>query len=252
MSQNRCPGSSPANKIQIRRARPSALAFALALLLTMLFVYAIARPALPSHATNAVSAQSAISTELRMEGMEARFRIEARCSDPLQARILAARCAQDGGAGLILTDGEGYAIVREAGDASEAALLRSAAGLTLQLEGSAAELAAVTDAVAFLRAQASETGVLAAALESGDTDASSLAALMRVYQTQGQRVLAALNSLGSQPALDLFRASVSACLTRIASAIDSTSPSSLRLVHAAACAEWLGILEGLRSGDSVP
>ncbi|MBQ8507467.1 MAG: hypothetical protein IJ466_08585 [Clostridia bacterium] len=235
------------NTIQIRKARPSVLALALALLLTMIFVYAVSLPALPGMQSEEASAEAPISTELRMEGLEAHFIIEERCGDELQARILAARCAEAGGAGLILKDGNAYAVVREMGGAdSEGALSRSAAGLTLKLEGSAAELAAVTDAVAFLRAQAGETGSLAAALEAGDTDASSLRALLSVYKTQGQRVLNNLNALSGHAAVDMLRGSVSSCLVRLDAAIADTRPSSMRLVHAAACAEWIGILEGIR------
>jgi len=242
MSQKSC------GTIQIRKARPGALAFALALLLTMIFVYAVTLPALPDRRSDEVSAAAPMSTELRMEGLRAHFIVEERCGDALQARILAAKCAEDGGAGLILQDGDSFIIVRGMGDAeSGVALTRDVPGLTLKMQGSAAELAAVTDAVAFLRAQASETGSLAAALEAGDTDASALRALMSVYRTQGQRVLDSLNRLGSHPVVDVLRGSIASCLARLDAAISDTSPSSMRLLHAAACAEWISALEGLRS-----
>lgn len=238
------------NTIQIRRARPSALALALALLLTMLFVYAAVRPALSNHGAKQAAAAEPISTELRMEGLEAHFLIADRCDDPLQARILAARCAQDGGAGLILPDGDGFAIIRDTGKPSEDTLSRSSAGLTLRMEGSAAGLAAVSDAVSFLRAQATETSALAGALENGDTDAASLQALMRVYHTQGRRVLDNLAAPGSHPVINMLQESVSSCLMRLDSAIADPSPASIRLVHAAACAQWLGLQDELRSGNN--
>lgn len=232
------------NTIQIRKARPSALAVALALLLTMIFVYAVARPALPSRRAETVAARQRFSTELRMEGLQAQFQVEERCTDALQARILAARCAQDGGAGLILQDGKEYAIVRDTGDGDDV-LTRSASGLTLRLKGSAAELAAITDAVSFLRAQATETGALAAALEDGDTDEGSIAALMQVYRTQGRRVQDALEELGDQRAVTALRGGIDSCLTRLQCAIEDTSPAALRLLHTAACAQWLELLEEL-------
>lgn len=238
-------------RIQIRRARPSALALALSLMLTALFVYAIARPALPGQNVNAVSAESPLSTQIRMEGMDVHFICHSRCADALQARILAAQCVSEGGAGLILPDGGGYAIIREASstEGSES-LLRSSPGLSLRLQGSAAELAAVADSISFLRAQAVETGSLAAALESGDTDAPSVQALLAVYRTQGSRAQTALAALPNRYAVNLLFNSVSACLPRIDSAASSTTPSSLRLLHSAACGEWLGLLEELRSGGS--
>lgn len=232
------------NTIQIRKARPSVLAAALALLLTMLFVYVVARPALPGQRAELVAARQRIATEIRMEGLQAQFQLAERCTDRLQARILAAKCAQNGGAGLVLQDGKNFAVIWGVGDQGDV-LSRSASGLTLRLRGSAAELAAVTDAVAFLRAQATETGALAGALESGDTDAASVAALMRVYQTQGQRVMDALDALGDQRVVAALRGGVASCLTRIQCAVESSSPSVLRLVHAAACAQWLELLEEL-------
>lgn len=243
MSQKSC------TTIQIRRARPSGPALALALLLTMLFVYAAIRPVLPNHGAKQAAAAAPISAELRMEGLQVHFLPECRCDDPLQARILAAHCAQDGGAGLILPDGDGFAVIREAGEASGDTLSRSSAGLTLRMEGSAAVLAAVSDAVSFLRAQATETSALAGALISGDTDSASLQALMRVYHTQGKRVLDNLAAPGSHPIVDMLRESVSSCLIRLDSAITDPSPASMRLVHAGACAQWLGMLDELHAGE---
>jgi len=93
---------------------------------------------------------------------------------------------EEGGAGLILPDDEGYAVVREASaEEIEGGLWRSATGLTLRMEGSAAELAAVTDAVRFLRAQAVETGSLAGALEAGETDEN---AILSVRMCAGEEI----------------------------------------------------------------
>lgn len=242
--------------IQIRRCRPSALAAALALMLTMLFVYAAAMPALPlgeGKRSSEVSAGTAMAAQLRMEGMEVYFHIDGRSSDALQARILAAQCAEDGGAGLVISDGEGYAVVREAGsigqDGQDGWLKRRAGGLTLKLRGSAENLAAVADAVVFLRSQAMETGSLAGALEQGETDTASLEALLSVYRTQGRRVAEALANLPegeAGQALGRLTEAVQGCMSRLDGALEALSPASMRLVHAAACAQWIELLEGLQ------
>lgn len=233
-----------AGTIQIRRSRPSALALALALLLTMLFVYAITGPALPQQRIDAASAEAPMSTQLRMEGLETAFRIHSRCNDPLQARIHAAQCISEGGAGMILADGSGYAVICETMAApGEDSLVRSAAGLTLKLQGSARELAAIADAINFLRAQATETVSLAAALESGETDAGSVRALLGVYRTQAGRICDTLQSLPEQAAVSSILNAVEGCLSRLS---DSAAvPAGLRLLHAAACGEWIGLLEAL-------
>lgn len=245
----RCANNSesPAlDTIRVRKNRPSILALSLALLMTALFVYVIASPALPDPEIDAASAEIPISTEVYMEGMELWFVCDVREADSLQARILAAKCMEEGGAGLILTDGSGYAVVREASAKEvEGGLAQSAAGLTLRLEGSAAELAAVTDAVRFLRAQATETGSLAGALEDGETDASSVQALLSVYETQGQRVLEELEALPRSGAPGAITSAVKNDVERLDAAIRDTAPASLRLVHAAACMEWMELAETL-------
>ena len=232
--------------IRVRRSRPSPIALALALMLTMLFVYAISLSAPDS--VNDAAAQLPSAAEIRMEGMDVSFLCAERATDPLEARIRASYCAQQGGAGLILPDGDEYAIILEAVSDPDAAggIRRQADGLTLKLTGSAAEVAAITGAVDFLRAQAVETGALAAALESGGSDASSVRALMEVYRTQGLKVQSALRDCGgTSPAVQQFRTAVDGCLDRLNAAIAATDPAGLRLIHAAACAQWLQLLEAL-------
>ena len=232
--------------IRIQRSRPSALAAALALLLTILFVYAVARPALPRQASDAASAEAGVSTGLRMEGLEVHFRCHSRCEDPLQARIHAAQCVEAGGAGMILPEGGGYAVICEAAkEAGEDTLTRSTAGLTLKVQGSARELSALADAISFLRAQAVETGSLAAALEKGETDASSVRALLGVYRTQGLRAMEALEDLPEQSAVSALMDAVRGDLSRLPDS--AATPSGLRLLHAAACGEWIALLEELQS-----
>jgi len=235
---------SSAGTIQIRRSRPSGLALALALLLTIIFVYAIANAALPQHSIDAASAEAPMSTQLRMEGLKINFRVHSRCAEPLQARIHAAQCISEGGAGMILADGSGYAIICETmEEPGKDSLKRDANGLTLKLQGSARELAAIADAVAFLRAQATETGSLAAALENGETDAASICALLGVYRTQGERIADALDSLPGHAAVSALLHAINNCLSRLSDS--AATPSGLRLLHAAACGEWIGLLEDL-------
>lgn len=235
--------------VRVRRSRPSALALALALMLTMLFVYLISLSAGDKAAGNPVSASAVGSAEVRMEGLSVAFSVERRCDALLEARIEAARCAETGGAGLILTDGDRYAVIRAAhpeSTAPEDAIVRDADGLTLRLSGRAEEIGAVTDAVAFLRAQAAETGSLAAALETGDTDATSITALLRIYRTQGGRVQTSLNAVeSSASAVAQLKRATESALTRLDAAIAEPDPGKLRLIHAAGCAEWIRLLTEL-------
>ena len=233
--------------IRVRRSRPSPIALALALMLTMFFVYAISLSG-PDDADDA-AAQVVSTAEVRMEGMDISFLCAERASDPLEARIRASYCDQQGGAGLILPDGSEYAIILEAVSDPDAAggMRRSAEGLTLKLKGDAAQIATISGAVRFLRVQAVETGALASALETGGSDAASVRALLEVYRTQGEKVQAALADCGesSSGTIGLFRTAVDSCVDRLNAAISETDPASLRLIHAAACAQWLQLLEAL-------
>ena len=233
--------------VRVRRSHPSPIALALALMLTMFFVYAISL-SVPDRADDA-AAQIASTAEVRMEGMDVSFLCAERASDPLEARIRASYCTQQGGAGLILPDGDEYAIILEAASDPDAAggLRRQADGLTLKLRGPASEIAAITGAVDFLRAQAVETGALASALEGGDSNAASMRALLEVYRTQGMKAQAALAACGEDVSgtIALFRTAVDGCVDRLNAAIADTEAASLRLIHAAACAQWLQLLEAL-------
>lgn len=235
--------------IRVRRSRPSIPALALALMITMLFVYAISLSAKPQpEASDAAAATT--SMDVHLPGMETAFIVCSRSQDALQARILAAQCAQHGGAGLILADGSDHAIVHDAGSepAGEDILRRTAVGLTMKISGSSAEIAAISNAVDFLRAQATETGALAEALETGDTNAASIRSLLEIYRTRAQRCSSALGSIPQHAVPLRLQAAVDACLQQLETAIAETNPGSLRLVHAAACAQWLGLLEEL-SGE---
>lgn len=237
--------------VRVRRSRPSTLALAMALMLTMLFVYLASLSAPSDGADGTVSAAAPGSGEVRMEGLTAAFVCEGRYENQLEARIAAARCAQAGGAGLILADESGYSVVQAAVEASEApeeALTLNADGLTLRLNGAASQIAALSDAVAFLRAQATETGGLAQSLERGDTDAASLRALMEIYRTQGARVQAALEAIEAPgPVVERLNRAVGAALLRLGDAAENPDPGHLRLVHAGACAEWIGLLKDLKA-----
>ena len=159
----------------------------------------------------------------------------------------AARCANAGGAGLILSDGGDYCVISQAVSAESAGtndLHLRADGLTLKLRGNAGEIAAVSDSIAFLRALATETSGLAAAIEVGDTDLPSVCSLLNVYRAQGQKALDGLESIsGPDSTIRRLTTSTHASLTRIDSAIAEPDVGKIKLIHAAACGEWISIVE---------
>lgn len=231
--------------VRVRRSRPSALALALALMLTMLCVYIAS---LPSQAgAQQASAANPASADVHLAGLDAAFQLEGRYNGQLDARLAAARCAQAGGAGLVLPDGDQYAVVFQAGgEGGESTLQRSAPGLTLQLRGESGDVQAISDAAAFLQALHAETSALAAALEQGNTNGASIASLMQIYLTQGERAQNALIAIetGSTVVSALLE-QVENALARLESTAARPTTAHLRHLHAAACADYLSLLETL-------
>lgn len=233
--------------VRVRRSSPSALAFALALMLTMLCVYLISLSALPEKETSITAGQTVVSAEVRMDGLETGFLLYTRTNNQLEARVLAARCAKGGGAGLILSDSGTYCVVSEAVSRENIGsedLYLQADGLSLNLHGSADEIAAISDSVAFLRALSTETDGFVSSVESGHTNLSSLCSLLNVYRTQGEKALQSLKEISSPGSVAnrLIRATQEN-LTRIESALAEPDLGKIKLIHAAACAEWISILE---------
>lgn len=236
---------------RVRRSRPSALSLALALALTMLIVYLASVSARESDKNTIVptQAESAAGTaEVRLSPMKAYFVSECACPDELSARVAAAKCAQNGGAGFVLEDNGKYHVIREASlqPGGETELTREAGGLTLRLAGRAADVTAVSDAVEFLWEQAAQTGSLASAMDAGETDADSVRALLNVYRTQGRRASEALRQIeGGTDVTEMLSAAVNCALERVESALRDATSAKMRRIHAAACAEWIRLLDDL-------
>ena len=231
--------------VRVRRSRPSALALALALMLTMLCVYLASLPA-PAGAQPA-SAAAPANGDVHLPALETTFHCEGRYAARLDAALAAARCAQAGGAGLTLLQEDQYAVIAQAGgEDSENAFTRSAAGVTLRLSGSSRDVQAVSDAAAFLQALHSETAALAAALEGGNTNAAAIASLMDVYLTTGERAMEGLIAIpAGSPVIGALLDQVEDALVRLDCVRQQPTTAHLRHLHAAACADWIALLENL-------
>lgn len=245
-------------RIRLRRNRPSALAAALALMLTMFSVFLITQAA-GNKADRSASAGGYGTADIRMEGMQAQLEILGRCDNALEAQVAAAQCLAGGGAGIVVQDGERLAVVYAAHADADAYKARagsentahvvSGGGLTLRASGSAAQIAALQGAVDFLRTLAVQTGSLAASLESGGTDAGSMQALISVYLTQGRSAAAALSGFAGQDAsAQKLLEAVENSLLRLQGAYDAPDAGSLRRIYAGGRLEWIGLLETLRAG----
>ena len=238
------------DRIKIRRTRPSFAAICIALAVTMLFVYIAARSAMdPQPVQVTASSEAAGQSDLRMEGMEISFLCDGRYDDLSEARINAANCAENGGAGMVIADGDSYCVVRDAAGSARdwdgIILTRRCGGITLRISGSAREIAAISRAVDCLNALARETGSIAAAMESGDTDARSAGAILNVYRTRAESAIDDLPKDGG--AAQLICAALAKAIDRVDSAIDAMDASKIRLIHCAGCADWISLTESLIS-----
>ena len=239
----------PMKTVRMRRSRPSALSLALALMLTMLFVYAVTLSA-PEKVRTA-SSQAQARQEIYLEALTARFLVYARAQDGYAARIEAANCFESGGAGWIISEKDCYAVISDmavAADGKENAgniIERTAGGLTMEISGRADQAAAVADGAQFLRSIAAETAFLASSLESGG-DVSGVRAMMGVYKTRADKICAALEG-ADNPAAVLIREAARRTSGRIDAAFSDMRPAKIRLIHTAANAEWLSLIEGLNA-----
>lgn len=232
--------------IRLRRSRPSSLAIAIALAITMLVVWLLSLQGCPKEEAQAASAMQT-SAEIRMEAMEAHFLPDSIHDDRMQANVAAALCAQSGGAGIVVQEGAQFAVVREAGEAPDAsALKRSCRGLTLRLRAPAEIAAAMSDGISALRALADETKALAGGLERGESDQRTIAALLNVYRTRLRNALDGLEG-GDSSAIALIRSALESSLERADGAIAETLPGKLRLLHAAGCLEWISLAGSLQN-----
>lgn len=234
--------------VRVRRNRPSALAVALSLMFTMLFVYAAARSATPNRAKT-VSAQAQTQQEIHLDALTSRFFVYAWAQDAFAARAEAANCVSSGGAGWILQQDGRYAVIcdmaqtLDAEENGEHLLTRSAKGCKLQISGSILQVNATADGARLLRAMATETASLASAYEKSG-DASGVRALLGVYKTQLDDVCAALKDTDNAAARLIYEAALRASL-RIDSAFSALSASKIRLFHTAANAEWISLMDGI-------
>lgn len=231
--------------VRVRRSRPTVPAAALALMLTMLFVYIISLSGRP--AAQQTGAQIPAGAEVVLPALTAHFHCAGRYTSRLDAQLAAAKCAQAGGAGLILPDGEGYAVVDRAGDDSgESTLSLQSGALTLHLNGQSDDVRAISDAVLFLQTLHGETGALADSLERGDTNASGIASLMQVYRTRGKRALDGLIAIETgSVTVSCLTENVQDAILRLECAMEKPTTAHLRHLHAAACADWISLLENL-------
>ena len=242
-----------------------ARALAAVLLLYALYLYTL--PAAPRQAAPV----AALSRETRILTLPALRRYAAVIALPEggRARLCAARLARQGGAGLILEQAGEYrvycALFDHAADADQACRrvaeqtgyaprteLLSCPGARVKLSANAAQMEAVTQAVACLEELPGQMQQLASALDAGETQRQGAQALTEVWRTQALEARDALETaLAGEE--DAFCRQVTAALAELcddlsaaAEAAGETGLSSLlRRGGAAAECAYVRLVNGM-------
>lgn len=185
--------------VRVRRDRPSALSWALALAVTMLAVYLITltAPAAREEAAETAARGPRVTQELTLEGETAYFADLGCHADALLARTAAAQLAARGAAGVTYRDAEGIHVLGAAyrleADAariarqlsqreqlSAAVLELSAEPVSLRITAPEQDVQAIVDADSILHTQLKQIASMALQVDRGELSAESARTLAAV------------------------------------------------------------------------
>ena len=199
-----------AKQVRVRRDRPSALTWAIALAVTMLAVYLVTLSAPePQEEAESASAER-VTRELVLEEVTAYFADLGQHESAAQARIAAACLTERGAAGCVYTDGASshvlgaaydvYAdaerIAKQIGDQEGLAtsvLTLSAGAVSMRVTAPEADVDRIARADEVLRAQLAQAGAMALQVDRGELTAAAARTLAAVSRSE---LRAALDALG--------------------------------------------------------
>lgn len=258
-------------RVKVRRERPSALSWAIALAVTMLAVYLMTLGVSAGDSARQASAsRERVTREIAFEGMEQYFADLGTYDDPTRARIAASELAERGAAGVVIEEdgwhvlGAGYALeadaARIAGQLSQQEGLsagvrkRSAEGVSLRITAPEADVDAIAAADRILRAQLKQIASMALQVDRGEISAASartLAAVSRSELDGSREALAAVSGAAENPVCaGLLSQLDSLCAALDAVARGSLSGASLsgalRCCHVSGTLALIDFLNGLK------
>lgn len=258
-------------RVRVRRDRPSALSWALALAVTMLAVYLVTlSPRAVSPEAEETGAPAArVTRELTLTGLNIYLVDLGVYPDGTAARIAAANLTQRGAAGVTLARDDGFHVIgayyENEADAARIAqrlsdqeipaetLTLSAESVSLRITAPESDADAIAEADRALRSALVQAGTLALQIDRGETSASqarTLAAVARselehaerqlsqVAGAEEQRVCAGLLALMRKTSQGLSGVTKS-------NAVGATLSGQLRCVQTNGMLALLAFLEGL-------
>ena len=200
------------NRVRVRRDRPSALTWALALAVTMLAVYLITLSAPGIEKAEDAASDVRVTRELTFEGMTVYFADLGAYPDEWQARVAAAGYAGRGAAGVVYegTDGfhvlgAGYALEADAKRIAErlgaqegietGVLTLTAPSISLRVTAPESDAEAIAEADRVLRQQLTQLNSLALQVDRGEVSFASARTLARVAASEARSARKALEAI---------------------------------------------------------
>lgn len=255
-------------RVRVRRDRPAALSWALALMVTMLAVYVLTlSPGAQEPARQAAARRERVTREVTLAGMTACFADLGVYDSAADARIAAAALAERGAAGVVWEDADGHHVLGAAysleADAERIArriadqegidagtLALSAGGVALRVTAPQEDIDAITAADAALRACLERISTLSLQVdrgEVGDASARTLAAVARSELSEAALALRNAPGAADEPLCAQLLAQADALCAQLqsvsrGSASGAALSGALRCCHVCGCLsliQWL-------------
>ena len=199
-------------RVRVRRERPSAMAWAIALVVTMLVVYFLTLDAARPQPVERVSAAQRVTRAVALEAVEGWCVSLCACDPAEEARVQASAFTSRGAAGVVSREsgawhvlGAAYATRREAeriagrlerdDGISAAVLCVSAEAVNLRVTAPERQIDAVSDADALLRAQTWQLGDIALQLDRNEIRPDAARTLCALAATEARQASKALSAV---------------------------------------------------------
>lgn len=253
-------------RIRVRRDRPSALTWALALAVTMLAVYLITLSAPIEEEAQDASADARVTQQITLEGMSMYFADLGAYPQQWRARVAAAAYTARGAAGAVYADGDGYHVLgagyafkadaeriaqRLSEQSISASVLElSAPQISLRITAAQRDVAAIAEADSVLRRQLQQICALALQIDRGEVSASSARTLMKVSAAEARsarKALEAVRGSEDQPICTSLIRQLGALDQRLSQAAECSGDAAelsgqLRNCHVQGCIELIAFL----------
>ena len=199
-------------RVRVRRDRPTALAWAVALAVTMLVVYLATLEAARPDVAESVSAAPRVTREIEFAKLEGWCVSMARCDSAEAARLQASGATARGAAGDVAElDGAWHVLgalydserdarriaarLKKDADIDAQVLRLEANGLKLRVTAPQRQIDAIAEADRLLRAQARQLGEIALQLDRGEIDDEGARTLCAMAASEAANAAAALDAI---------------------------------------------------------